>query len=58
MWIYPVDMKRANEFGQVFEKEKIESEESVKLDKNEEVETDQTEKIKSETRKRTVKSKN
>lgn len=21
MWIYPVDMKRANEFGQIFEKE-------------------------------------
>lgn len=24
MWIYPVDMKRANEFGQIFEKEKDE----------------------------------
>ena len=23
MWIYPVDVKRANEFGQIFEKEKI-----------------------------------
>lgn len=22
MWIYPVDMKRANEFGQIFEEEK------------------------------------
>ncbi len=30
MWIYPVDMKRSNEFGQVFETEKAESSEEKK----------------------------
>lgn len=36
-WIYPVDMKRANEFGQVYENEKNETFEEIKdenLDKN------------------------
>ena len=32
MWIYPVDMKRANEFGQTFEKEKVDKEEEDKKD--------------------------
>ena len=30
MWIYPVDIKRSNEFGQVFEAEKAESSEEKK----------------------------
>ena len=28
MWIYPVDMNRANEFGQVFNAEKVDSHKS------------------------------
>lgn len=27
MWIYPVDKKRTNEFGQTFEKEKVDEKE-------------------------------
>jgi hypothetical protein len=32
MWIYPVDMKRANEFGQIFEMKKDEQYENCKND--------------------------
>ena len=32
MRIYPVDMKRANEFGQTFEKEKVDEEEEDRED--------------------------
>lgn len=37
MWIYPVDMKRANEFGQTFEKE--EKEEITKSENEKDDET-------------------
>ena len=42
MWIYPVDMKRTNEFGQVFEKEKdYQDEDYKKIEiENEEVAVD------------------
>ena len=42
MWIYPVDMKRTNEFGQVFEKEKdYQDEDYKKIEiENEEVTVD------------------
>lgn len=40
MWIYPVDMKRANEFGQVFEKEKDDKKEEFKSDEGEESTTE------------------
>lgn len=42
MWIYPVDMKRTNEFGQVFEKEKDNQPEdnSIKSESKEEIEKD------------------
>ena len=44
MWIYPVDMKRANEFGQVFDKEKAElADDKIKseIEKEPETETSQ-----------------
>lgn len=59
MWIYPVDMKRHNEFGQVFEKEKNEDSDEMKKTANPGNEIDELSVIAAEdqtkTRKRNVK---
>lgn len=39
MWVYPVDMKRANEFGQVFTTEPNDSKDSDKSEDENEIET-------------------
>lgn len=55
MWIYPVDMKRTNEFGQTFEKEKVDEKEEV--DQPTTSKDDESNTSTSKAKKRLVKSK-
>lgn len=54
MWIYPVDMKRTNEFGQTFQKEKVDEQEEVDQSTTSNVESNINT---SKAKKRSVKSK-